>query len=484
MPPSCSGRGARPIKTAEIMDLAQKPEQALPDERAEVLDRGGRAIVRALRGAGHRAWWVGGCVRDALMGLPLEDIDIATDAQPDAIVRLFPDARLVGAAFGVCLVEHGGLWYEVATLRRDGEYVDLRRPKEVAWGTLEEDAARRDFTINALYMDPEGGDVVDLAGGVADIRARVLRAVGDPARRFAEDALRLLRAVRFAARFDLRIDPATWEAMRAAAPAIAAISAERVRGELTAMLLAERPSRALRLLRGAGLLAVVLPEVAALEGVEQGEDMHPEGDAFEHTLLCMDNLERRTPTAAWGMLLHDIGKAPTMERRGGRISFPKHEKAGAEMAEAACARLRFPKREARRIADIVARHMKFLHAAEWRPSTMRRFLAAETIEDDLAVHRSDALSSCGILSGWEVVSRALDELRREGEAAEPPPLVDGRDLIALGLAPGPRFKELLDEAQRRRLDGEIGSREEALAWLAEQVGESGQKSSSEGAEPG
>ncbi len=424
-------------------------------------------LVTVLRDAGHEVWQVGGCVRDRLLGHELKDIDIATDARPEKVAVLFEDVRLVGAGFGVCLVRLGTWTLEVATFRKDGRYIDHRHPENVEYGTLEEDARRRDFTINALYYDPVDDVVRDLTDGRADLEAKRIRTVGEPAKRFNEDALRLLRAVRFAAGLGFEIEPDTWSAMCQLASTIRHISPERQRDELTRMLTGPDPSRAFRLLDESGLLVELLPEVVALHGVEQGKRFHPEGDVFEHTMLCLENLENRSTVRAWAMLLHDIGKPRTFQRREGRITFYQHEHVGAEMAGEICRRFRFSSEETRRICDIVSRHMKFINTAGWKASTLRRFIAADTIEDDLAVHRADVLSSHGMLSAWEHITRAMQRHRdpESGRSGLPAPLVTGDDLLAVGYKPGPIFKTILDRVQEEQLDGNISNREEALEFV-------------------
>ena len=431
------------------------------------LEHEARAIVRRLRENGHRAWWVGGCVRDRLLGVPLKDIDIATDARPERIECLFDEVRLVGASFGVCLVIRGDHHFEVATFRRDGQYIDQRHPESVEYGTPEQDAQRRDFTINALLYDPETDEVIDFAGGRGDMERRLLRTVGDPRARFEEDALRLLRAIRFAARLDFEIEESTWQALVDLAPAIAFVSPERQRDELTRMVMADTPSRAMHLMDRAGLLGILLPEISAMKGIEQGERYHPEGDVFVHTLLCLDKLEERTPVTCWATLLHDVGKPPTFERSEGKLRFYGHDKVGAEMAEGICLRFRFSNEAARRISQIVGRHMRFMTAGEWKRSTMRRFLAAGTIEEDLAIHKADCLGSFGGLASYDLVKNALEEFRSRDEPPLPPPLISGRDLIEMGFKPGPRFAVILGEVQEHQLNGDIETRAEALGHVRE-----------------
>ncbi|MBI5154889.1 CCA tRNA nucleotidyltransferase, partial [Candidatus Poribacteria bacterium] len=315
------------------------------------------------------------------------------------------------------------------------------------------------------YYDPATEDVVDLVGGCADLELGVLRTVGEPSARFTEDALRLLRAIRFATRLSFEIEPATWEAIRRLAPSISHVSPERQRDELTRMLQDRKPSRAFRLMDESGLLKLVLPEISAMKGVRQGRDAHPEGDVFEHTMLCLDNLDRKNPEACWAMLLHDVAKPVTFDYSNGRITFYGHDAIGAEMAERICHRFRFSNGETERISQIVARHMRYVTAREWNNSTMRRFLSAQTIEDDLAIHRSDCLSCHGNLASWEHVPGALAEFTSRGEPPLPPPLLNGDDLIAMGFKPGPLFREILDAVQEKQLEGVIESRAAAQDFV-------------------
>ncbi len=440
--------------------VEQQVEERKPPMREEAL-----AVVGRLRESGFSAYFVGGCVRDELLGLPLKDIDIATDARPEAVQALFPKAQLVGAAFGVVIVHRGGHQFEVATFRRDGEYRDHRHPETVTYGTMEEDAARRDFTCNGLYFDPVEATVIDLVGGRTDLQARRLRCIGDPAERFQEDALRLLRAIRFATRLGFKIEELTWRALKAQAHLLAYISPERVRDELTGMLTGPAPGRALELLRDSGLLEIVLPDVAAMDGVEQGKQHHPEGDVFRHTCLVLDCLEPRTPVTAWAALLHDIGKPATFRREEeGRITFYEHQSVGAAMAEEIMVRLRFSRSEVEAVRSIVARHMQFMNVRHMRPATLRRFLAAPTIAEDLAVHRADCLGCHGKLDAFDFVRGKLHELESEGPGL-PPPLVSGHELIAAGYTPGPRFREILEDVQTRQLEGEITTPDEAMTYI-------------------
>ncbi len=428
-------------------------------------------MAERLRSAGHEAWFVGGCVRDRLLGLPLKDIDVATDARPEQVVQLFRGARKVGAKFAVILVPEAGFHFEVATFRKDGRYRNHRHPEKIDFGTREDDARRRDFTINALYENPWTEEVDDPAGGKQDLRARLVHCVGDPERRFEEDALRMLRAVRFAVRFDFEIERNTWEALRDRAHTIVYISPERQRDELTGILTAPGAGRGLRLLARSRLLHWLLPEVEEMQAVEQG-GWHTEGDVFEHTALVLEHLEPRTTVTAWAALLHDVGKPPTFHRdpQTGHISFYDHQNIGADMAQDIMRRLRFPNAETEAVVRIVRRHMNFLNVERMRTATLRRFLAAPEIEEELAVHRADSLASEGIpaerrLATYNFCREKLEEFRARQEDPLPPPLVDGHDVMKAGIPAGPAVGEALAAVQEEQLEGRLASREEALEWL-------------------
>jgi poly(A) polymerase len=423
--------------------------------------RAAAGIAARLRRGGHEAWIAGGAVRDHLLGRAPHDVDVATSARPDEVVALWPDARLVGAQFGVVLVTLDGATIEVATFRREGVYLDGRRPSEISFGTLEEDARRRDFTVNGLYLDPETGDVLDLVDGRRDLDAHLLRAIGDPRARFREDRLRLLRAARLAAELDFEIEEETRRALGELAPLAADVAAERTRDELLRLLTGPAAARGLRLLHDAGLLAVLLPEVAAMHGVEQPVEHHPEGDVLRHTLLLFDHLEGASPELALGALLHDVGKPPTLERSAAGIRFPSHAKVGALVAEEICRRLRLPNESRERVVALVAEHMRFLDVQRMRTSTLKRFLRTPYFDEHLALHRADCLASHGRLDNWSFAKRRRGEIGEE--ALRPRPLVDGRDLIALGWAPGPALGAELRRLEEMQLEGTLASREEALA---------------------
>ena len=429
-------------------------------------------IVRRLQGEGHEAYFVGGCVRDWMLDLPVRDIDIATSAHPEQIKELFEKTNDVGAHFGVVLVSLGGGVHEVATFRAEGGYVDHRRPSEVRYGTLHEDFIRRDFTINAIYYNPLTLEIIDPADGSSDLREKVLRAVGDADLRFEEDALRLMRAVRFAARYGLTLHEGTREAIRRHAGTLTAISTERIAEELIKTLTGPAPGKAMRLFAELGLWEHILPEVTALIGCEQPPQYHPEGDVFVHTALVMDGIAERAGEAgpaaalALGGLLHDIGKPATFVLED-RIRFPGHAEVGATMAEGICRRLRLPTRMTEQVTALVANHMRFMDVQRMKRSTLRRFLAMPDFDLHLALHHADCSASHGQLDNHAfcVAQREAIE-REEGEQRMmPAALINGEDLIELGMKPGPGFKVLLDEVMDEALEGRVTTREEALAWV-------------------
>lgn len=422
--------------------------------------RAATAIVAALQAAGHEAWIAGGAVRDHLLGRSPHDVDVATSARPDEVVRRWPQARLVGAAFGVVLVSEADATIEVATFRREGVYLDGRRPSEVSFGSLEEDARRRDFTVNGLYLDPRSGTVRDLVGGRRDLDARVLRAIGDPRARFAEDRLRLLRAVRLAAELDFAVEPDTWAAVRELAPLAADVAAERTRDELLRMLTGPAAGRGVALLHDAGLLGVLLPEVAAMDGVEQPPQYHPEGDVLTHTRLLFEHLPAPSPELALAALLHDVGKPPTFERGPAGVRFPSHAKVGAGMADDICRRLRLANDARERVVELVAGHMRFLDVQRMKTSTLKRFLGQPGFEEHLELHRADCLASHGNLDNWTFSRAKREEFGTE--ALAPPRLVTGDDLLGLGWTAGPGLGAELVRLEEMQLEGMLTSREAAL----------------------
>jgi poly(A) polymerase len=423
-------------------------------------------IVRRLRAEGFQAYFVGGCVRDLVMGREPKDYDVATDATPDEVVRLYPESLTVGAQFGVVIVprEEGNV--EVATFRSDGRYDDGRHPAEVRYArTPQEDVRRRDFTINGLLFDPANEEVLDYVGGQADIRARRLRTIGDPVARLSEDRLRMLRAVRFAARFGFALDTAAKAAIQNLAPQIHDVSAERVRDEILKILTEGQARRGFELLDETGLLREVLPEIKALQGVAQPPEFHPEGDVWIHTLMMLDGLRDPTPTLALGVLLHDVGKPPTFAVHE-RIRFDNHVEVGAKMAESICARLRLSARETERVAELVRHHLRFKDFPRMKRSTQLRFLRMEGFEEHLELHRLDCLSSHGGLANYDLAKKLLEET--PAEEIKPQPLLRGDDLIGQGYIPGPLFKTILQTVEDAQLEGKLQSRDEALRLVAEQ----------------
>jgi len=435
------------------------------DSQALVPDALAREVILKLRGAGHRAYLVGGCVRDLVLGVPPKDYDISTDARPDRIMDLFPNSGCVGAHFGVVLVRNAFAQVEVATFRSDQEYSDGRRPDAVHFETdPAKDAQRRDFTVNGLMMDPDSGEVLDFVGGRADLERGVIRAIGDPEARFREDHLRLLRAIRFAARLRFQIDPATLEAIRGNHASILKVAAERVRDELVRILTEGGARYGFELLDATGMLADILPEVAAMKGVEQPPEYHPEGDVWNHTLLMLQQLDHPTPALAFGVLLHDVGKPPTF-RMADRIRFNGHVEEGVRMAHAILHRLRFSRDDMEQVEALVSNHMKFKDAGRMKESTLKRFLRLPKFEEHLELHRLDCASSNRNLESYEMVKRKLGEF--PDEHLKPPPLLTGDDLIAEGYPPGPRFSEILTAVEDAQLEGQLRTSGDAMQLVRE-----------------
>ncbi len=419
------------------------------------------SIIRTLKKNGHQAYFVGGCVRDLLLKKTPKDFDVATDARPERIASIFKKTVPVGAKFGVMLVVLEGLPFEVATFRADKEYKDGRRPTGVRFTDAKEDALRRDFTVNGLFYDPVSKEVLDWVGGQKDLKKKVIRAIGEPKKRFEEDKLRLLRAVRFASVLGFRIEPKTAAAAKRLAPKIKSVSNERVRDELVKMFTGSDPGRALTLLDKSGLLKEVLPEVAAMKGVRQPKEYHPEGDVFRHTRLLLEGLKGSDPVLAFGCLLHDIGKPPTF-RRADRIRFNGHDRVGAAMADKLLTRLRFPNDQKDRIVACVEGHMRFKDVHQMRESTLKKFFQRQTFMTELEQHRLDCLASHGDLSNWRFLKKKLRTLSKED--IKPVPLLNGRDLLAMGMRPGPLVGRILREAEEAQLERKITTKEEALEW--------------------
>jgi putative nucleotidyltransferase with HDIG domain len=418
-------------------------------------------LIAALRLRGHQAYLVGGCVRDRLLGIVPKDFDIATDALPDQVVQYFPQARLVGAQFGVVLVaEEPGIQVEVATFRSEGAYSDGRRPDSVRFESEPAlDARRRDFTINGLLQDPVSGEVLDYIGGKADLEAKLIRAIGNPEQRFEEDHLRMLRAIRFAARLGFSIEEGTFSAIQRAASRITRISPERIRDELIRILTEGAARRGFELLDSSGLLAHVAPQIKACQGVEQPPEYHPEGDVWTHIMLMLERMRAPAPALALGVLFHDVGK-PSTFRIAERIRFDGHAEVGAAMAKDWLCRLRFSNEEVEQVTSLVANHMRFKDVRQMRLGTLKRFLRLPHFDQHLELHRLDCLSSNGRLDSYEFVRAKLDELGRE--ELRPRPLITGHDLIRAGYAPGRAFGEALSAVEAGQLEGEIHTRDEAL----------------------
>jgi poly(A) polymerase len=428
-------------------------------------------IVKKLRAAGHQAYFAGGCVRDLLLGREAKDYDVVTSALPETVLALFPKTFAVGAHFGVVLVasEINGeeVVTEVATFRSDGAYSDGRHPDAVRFSqSAEEDVQRRDFTINGMLLDPLSGEVLDFVGGRADLATGLVRAIGDPVRRLEEDKLRMLRAVRFAARFEFAIEAKTLAAIQALAGKIDQVSRERIREELTRMLTEGHARTAFLLLDETGLLKEVLPEISRMKGVAQPPEFHPEGDVWVHTLLLLEKLEAGcSPTLAWGTLLHDVGKPPTYREAPDRIRFDGHAEVGARMAEAMCKRLRFSNEDCQQVLLLVENHMRFGDVKKMKDSTLKRFFRLPFFEEHLELHRLDCLSSHRKLELYEYAKERYEHM--PAEQVRPALLVTGKDLIDAGYAPGPRFKEMLAAAEDAQLEGAIQTREDGLRLVRE-----------------
>jgi tRNA nucleotidyltransferase/poly(A) polymerase len=440
------------------------PSDASGASETGSLRAGAVAIVRRLREAGFEAVLAGGCVRDRLLGVEPSDYDVATSARPDDVESLFDKTIPVGKQFGIVIVVLNGRNFEVATFRQDGPYLDGRRPMSVRFADARTDALRRDFTINAMFEDPLTGEIIDYVGGRADLASGVVRAVGDPRARFAEDRLRVIRAVRFATRFGFEIDPATLAAVRTDPGKLSVVSAERIGEELVRILTEGAARDGFALLDQTGLLDVVLPEITAMKGCEQSRDHHPEGDVFVHTLLCLSHLPAGcSESLALGVLLHDVAKPATAELRDGRHTFYGHLERGAEMAVEICARLRRSRAVGDRVRFLVAQHLRHCSAPEMRPATLKRFLRQDGIDELLELARIDALSANGDLRYYEFCRAALADLGEE--KVRPARFVNGADLIEMGLEPGPSFSLILEAVEDAQLDGTITTREDALEFV-------------------
>lgn len=425
-------------------------------------------ICDTLQHQGYQAFLVGGCVRDIVLGREPADYDVSTDATPDRVLQLFPDTLDVGAQFGVVLVKHGDIKVEVATFRKDLGYSDGRHPDRVLYAARpEEDVSRRDFTINGLLMRHDTNEVLDFVGGQADLKARVIRAIGEPERRFTEDKLRMLRAVRFASRFGYAIESHTFAAIHRHAPEIHSVSAERIREELSKLLTEGAARLGFELLDKTRLLQQLLPEISAMKGVPQPPEYHPEGDVWIHTRMMLDDLPAGVSrTLAWGVLLHDVGKPPTFRAAsatGDRIRFDNHAEIGTTMVGAICKRLKFSKGETEQVQALVANHMKFKDVAQMRTSTLKRFVRLPHFDEHLELHRLDCLASHGHLEAYEAVRQFL--CQTPPDQVKPTRLLTGDDLSEMGYLPGPAFQPILRALEDAQLDGALSTKEEAKAFV-------------------
>jgi poly(A) polymerase len=427
-------------------------------------------IVQRLQSAGFAAFWVGGCVRDFLLGREPQDFDIATDAKPEQVEKLFKRTIAVGRKFGVMVVVEGGHQFQVATFRAEADYQDGRRPEKIIFATAEADALRRDFTVNGLFYDPISQQTHDWVGGEKDLRAKIIRTIGKPEERFGEDHLRLLRAVRFAAQLNFEIEPKTFAAVKSLAPKIKLISAERIRDELLKLFRPPHAARGLVLLRNSGLLPFVLPELAATISCEQSPDYHPESSVFNHICLMLEKLPADAhESLSWTVLMHDIAKPVTAERdaKTGAIHFYGHEKVGAEIAEKILQRLRFPKKQIDEIVTCVLHHMQFKDVKQMRKATLRRLLLRETFLLELELHKLDCLGSHGDLELYDFLVKQAEELKMK--PAIRPPLLTGKDLIELGMKPGKELGAMLHEVREKQLQDELKTPRQAKAWVMKQI---------------
>ncbi len=423
-------------------------------------------LVRVLQEKGFTAYFAGGCVRDSLRKSEPEDYDIATDATPERVRECFPKSFPIGAHFGVILVRKGDEDFQIATFRSDGAYLDGRHPDKVTFSSPEEDARRRDFTINGMFYDPVAEEVIDFVGGQKDLEAGIIRAIGDAHTRFHEDHLRILRAIRFATTLELEIESGTWSALCEEAPNIRRISVERTRDELVKILLSPHRLRGFDLLVESGLAEILLPEIMEMRGCEQPPQFHPEGDVFVHTRIMLGLLpaEASLPLIL-SALLHDVGKPPTysFDTENQRIRFNNHDTVGAQMSEEILRRLKFSNETINAVAEAVAKHMIFKDVQKMRVAKLKRFMARPTFQDELELHRVDCKSSHGMLDNYEFLREKAEEFANE--PLIPPRLVTGDDLKAMGWKPSPQMGRILKEVQNLQLEGKLTEREEAFQWI-------------------
>ena len=424
--------------------------------------KGALAILKTLHDQGQEAYFAGGAVRDLLLEKSISEIDIATSASPQEIEQLFPKTIPVGKQFGVIVVVQDTNNFEVTTFRKEADYVDGRHPTQVSFTDARHDVERRDFTVNALFFNPFTEEVIDYIKGREDLERKLIRTVGPPRSRFQEDKLRLLRALRFACQLDFEIEQETYQQLKEHASQLTQVSWERIRDEVLKILTGPDPSRGLKLMSDSGILEVILPEIAAMHGVQQPPEFHPEGDVFVHTCLMFELSQERSETLALEILLHDVGKPPTFIIKE-RIRFDGHADLGAKMAEEICRRLRISNQQTEEVVDVVKDHLRFIHVQEMRESTLKRFLRKTNFSDHLELHRLDSLASHGKLSSYHFCQEKLEELSQE--AMRPKPLINGHDLIRMGLEPGPLFSEILRAIEDFQLEDKLSSKEETLDWV-------------------
>ncbi len=421
------------------------------------------SIVKKLRKEGFKSYFAGGCVRDKLMNLKSTDYDIATEATPDDVSSIFKKTIPVGVDFGVVVVVYNKKMYEVATFRNDSSYSDGRHPDSVEFTNDEEDAKRRDFTINGMFYDPLTDTIIDYVDGKKDIKKKIIRAIGSPLKRFSEDALRMIRAVRFAVRFDFKIEEETLSAIKTHAGSIKKISPERIREEMTKILVGKNSGNALKLLYKTGLLQEILPEVVAMYGVEQPKEFHPEGDVFEHTVIMLNEIKNNNEILAWSVLLHDVGKPKTFFRASDRIRFNNHNRVGARIAEKICKRLKFSNNATDAIYKCVDNHMNFMNVQKMRVSTLKKMMRYPTFKDELELHRLDCFASHGDLSNWKFLKEKLSTFKED--EISPKLFISGKDLIKSGYKPGPIFNKILNEVEVLQLENKINNKEQALEYV-------------------
>lgn len=425
------------------------------------------SLVKVLKGHKHTAYFAGGCVRDFLMGKVPVDFDIATSALPEEVEKMFPKTVAVGKQFGVILVVHGGQSFEVATFRREGGYQDGRHPTKVEFTGAEEDARRRDFTVNGLFYDPFQKRVLDFVEGQKDIRRKIIRAIGNPSERFEEDKLRILRAVRFASSLNFKIEPKTWKAVCANVSKIKQVSPERIRDELVKMFTRAGGGNGLRLLSKSGLLKIILPEIEAMKGVKQPPDYHPEGDVFVHTCLLLDQLKTSSEVLAFSALFHDIAKPVTYKIRKGRITFYEHASIGERMTREVMKRLRFSNDRIAAVMECVGNHMKFGDVQKMRSGKLKRFISRPTFETEMELHKIDCMASHENLSNYKFLKRKIKNYAKE--ELKPKAFLNGHDLLALGLKPGPMIRTILESVYDAQLENRVCDREQALKFAAQKV---------------